>query len=205
MEPGGILLVCAANVCRSPMAELTLRRALSRLPAFEGLSIASAGVSLAGELGVCPLVGGFHDDDPWQQLAAAHRSRALVREDVRAASLVLTASRGIRSSVVAAAPEARRKVFTMREAVWLGDGASPSGLAGEAAVAAFQEQIDARRGLRQLPAASRGWLRARRDRDPLDIRDGHHLRASAHRGTIREVDSTVRALAALIAGSQPTR
>lgn len=205
VRPGGILLVCAANVCRSPMAALTLRRALEEAPGFADLPIMSAGVSVGGELGACPLVEGFHDGDRWQQLARAHRSRALDADEVAAASIVLTASRGIRSSVVAAVPDARRKVFTMREAVWLGADALPTGSTGTAAVAAFQAHIDGRRGLRQLPSPPRRWFRARRAHDPLDILDGHLSSAAAHRETVRAVDAAARALAALIAAPEPGR
>ena len=43
---GGILIVCAANVCRSPMAGLTLRRAFARLPDYDAVPVATAGVSV---------------------------------------------------------------------------------------------------------------------------------------------------------------
>ena len=45
---GGILIVCAANVCRSPMAGLTLRRAFARLPDYDAVPVATAGVSVDG-------------------------------------------------------------------------------------------------------------------------------------------------------------
>ncbi len=153
---------------------------------------------------ICPVVEAFHEGDDWRLAAHAHRSRQLDPDDARSAALVLTASRGIRSSVVAAVPEARSRVFTMREALWLGADAEPGrGLEGPDAVVAFQQRIDGRRGLHQRPTASRGWLGRRRPSDPLDIADGHQLRGAAHLRTVRAVDATARALATLIAGQRP--
>lgn len=195
-----ILLVCTANVCRSPMAELTLRRALLDVPGFHDVAIASAGVSPAVGSAVCSDVRAFHPGAEWQELSAQHRPRALDADAIAGAWLVLVASRGIRASVVAAAPERRQHVFTLREALWLGSGfVRGRGVTGPAAVAAFWQHIDGSRGLRQLPAPARRAPWQRRDRDPLDIPDGHNARAAAaHRETVRLVDRTARELASLI-------
>ncbi|MCR8672016.1 hypothetical protein, partial [Agrococcus sp. HG114] len=52
-------------------------------------------------------------------------------------------------------------------------------------------------GLRPPPQPRRvRWPRG--DEHPLDIRDGHQLRPTAHRATVRTVDRVARQLAALI-------
>ncbi|MGY3126535.1 protein-tyrosine phosphatase [Agrococcus sp. UYP33] len=201
---GGILIVCAANVCRSPMAGLTLRRAFARLPDYDAVPVATAGVSVDGARSVCPEVASFHTSERWRELADLHRSRPLYPEETLQATLVLTASRGIRSSVVAAAPERRRRVFTLQEAVWLGSGfVVEPGTPGMDALAAFQRYIDDRRGLRQLPKRPRMLLPSRQSHNPLDIRDGHVLGAGAHRRTVRTVDEAARELASLLTGARP--
>jgi len=181
------------------MAELTLRSALEGLPGAAELVVSSAGASAAPAHPVCEQVRDFHPGPAWSELAQRHRSRAIEVDQLEEASIVLTASRGIRASVVSAVPARRRRVFTLLEAVWLGadhepasDGSLPD------AVEAFREHIDANRGLRPLPAAGRRL--ALRPRDPLDIDDGHVMRPGRHLETIRTVDRVARRLAELIAG-----
>ncbi|GAA1417347.1 protein tyrosine phosphatase [Agrococcus citreus] len=201
---GAILVVCAANVCRSPMAELTLRQAFAAMPGFERISVASAGVSAAADQQLCRGVLAVQGDPRWRALASAHRSRRLESREVEAATLVLTASRAIRAAVVAAAPECRRRVFTLREAVWLGAGfergvdAGAVDERGADAVDSFWAHIDGSRGLRQLPVAPPRPPWRRRPPDPLDIVDGHGARTASHRRTVRDVEESARALAALI-------
>lgn len=205
-DDGRILLVCAANVCRSPMASFTLRESFSRHPGFGGVPLQSAGVHVDEERPVCAEVQAFHDDKRWRELAADHRSRALTEASVLRASLVLAASSVIRSSIVAKVPEHRRRVFTLREAVWLGaEYEWDPALRGPEAVAAFQLHIDGQRGLRQPPARPRRLLGAAPPPDPLDIPDGHTLRGRAHLRAVRAVDRASRELAALIAGPERGR
>ncbi|MCR8670991.1 hypothetical protein NWP09_07535, partial [Agrococcus sp. HG114] len=141
-EAASILLVCAANVCRSPMAALTLRQRFDGLAAVDQVRIASAGVSADAGSPVCPSVSAFHDDPEWREQAARHRSRVLDAEQVLGATLVLTASRAIRSSVAGALPERRDRVFTMREAAWLAQGfVREPGVQGADAVAALWRHL----------------------------------------------------------------
>jgi protein-tyrosine phosphatase len=197
----GVLVVCAANVCRSPMAALTLQRVLAEVAGFGDLGIASAGVSAGGQRRVCPEVAAYHDDPVWREAAASHRPRALEPGDVLDATLILTASRGIRSSVVSAVPERRDRVFTLREAVWLGTGFEPQlGASGDGVVEALRRHLDHGRGLRGAPAAPHRLPWWRRVDHPADIADGHQLRTGAHRRTVRAVDGAARELIALLAG-----
>jgi protein-tyrosine phosphatase len=86
-----ILLVCTGNTCRSPLAEVLLRRALQEAGVTD-VTVASAGTgAFAGEPASegSYLVALEHGLD-----LAAHRARVVTREMVEASDLALTMSRG---------------------------------------------------------------------------------------------------------------
>lgn len=104
-----ILVVCTANICRSPLAELLLTDRLDH----RRFEVASAGVrgwvdepmdvavqQEARRLGVDP---------------DRFRSRRLEAAHVEVADLVLTATREHRAGVLELAPTALRRTFTLRE------------------------------------------------------------------------------------------
>lgn len=202
---GGILVVCAANVCRSPIAAFAIRSRFAAMRGLEHTVVESAGVRVAEALPACPGISAFGSTQDWQELVDRHRSRPLAESEVRQAALVLTASREVRSAVVAISPEQRARVFTLREAVWLGRGyVSDVELGGRVAVEAFQRHIDGMRGLRP-PAHPRRALWRRRSEHPLDIRDAHGSRSAAHREAVRSAFASGREIAELIAGPARTR
>lgn len=85
-----ILLVCTGNTCRSPLAEVLLRRALSE-EGVEGVEVASAGT---GALGGEPASEGSYLVALENGLdLAAHRARAVTREMLAEADLVLAMGR----------------------------------------------------------------------------------------------------------------
>jgi protein-tyrosine phosphatase len=105
-----ILYVCTGNVCRSPMAEFLLRRQAGEA---RRLRVSSAGVgALVGEpvdtgsAGVLDAVGID---------SSGHRARQFDRWMAIDADLVLTAEVAHRETVMAEAPAALRKTFTMKE------------------------------------------------------------------------------------------
>ena len=108
-EPYDVLVVCVGNLCRSPLAERLL---VSRLASTE-VRVASAGVhavvgapmdaSAAAEL---TRLGGDPSEFEARQLTARMATEA---------DLVLTATRAIRSHVVATAPAALKRTFTLLE------------------------------------------------------------------------------------------
>lgn len=85
-----ILLVCTGNTCRSPMAEVLLRRALESVSA-EGVTVSSAGTgAMVGE----PASEGSYLVALENGLdLAAHRARVVTREMLTETDLVLTMSR----------------------------------------------------------------------------------------------------------------
>lgn len=108
--PFRILIVCTANICRSPMAEHLLRMALDQDSRIE---VTSAGTR------------GF-DNAPMDPPAAAQlrrlggdptgfRSRPLTDQMCELADLILAATRGHRSAVLARVPRALRRTFTLPE------------------------------------------------------------------------------------------
>ena len=108
-EPYDVLVVCEGNLCRSPLAERLLT---SRL-AESGVRVSSAGVhavvvapmdaSAAAEL---TRLGGDPTEFEARQLTASMATEA---------DLVLTATRAIRGQVVATAPSALKRTFTLLE------------------------------------------------------------------------------------------
>ena len=86
-----ILLVCTGNTCRSPMAEVLLRRALE-LAKVEGVSVGSAGT---GAFGGEPASEGSYLVALENGLdLAGHRARPVTRELVAESDLILAMSRG---------------------------------------------------------------------------------------------------------------
>ena len=86
-----ILLVCTGNTCRSPLAEVLLRRALAEAGA-DGVEVASAGTgAFAGEPASegSYLVALEHGLD-----LTAHRARIVTREMVAGTDLLLAMGRG---------------------------------------------------------------------------------------------------------------
>ncbi|PLZ04257.1 exopolysaccharide biosynthesis protein [Burkholderia sp. WAC0059] len=120
-----VLIVCHANVCRSPAAEQLFRARQRESAATHAPSFHSAGL--------CAIDGA--DMDPVMQRLLAergvevgeHRSRRLTRDLVRAADLVLVTEQRQVSGVEKVEPTARGKVYTLGK--WeSSDVADPHGL-----------------------------------------------------------------------------
>ncbi|BDG03428.1 low molecular weight protein-tyrosine-phosphatase [Anaeromyxobacter oryzae] len=100
-----VLIVCTANICRSPMAEALLRR---RFEARRGARVESAGIAA--------LVGRPADAEAQAVVAArgldlsAHRARQLTPELAAGFELILVMEEGQRQAVQDLAPLARGKV-----------------------------------------------------------------------------------------------
>lgn len=214
-----LIFVCEANICRSPLMELVLRAQGDAA----GWQISSAGtrVGTAGNR-MCVTsaeIAEASGDAETPILAAGHRSEAIDAEALRTADLILTASRAERSAVAAAAPEARSRAFTLREAIHLGaepvdarefeiiaefdaDAASTTGLAR------YAEALHARRGFTAPPKTNR-TLFGRRRRNPFDIADAHHDSAREHRAmltsTSAEVGQFLRQAAAFLDSAAGSR
>jgi protein-tyrosine phosphatase len=116
----GILVVCTANLCRSPMAAALLSRRLTALDVT--VPVGSGGM--------------LTDDDPALPEVVAvmagygldverHRSRVARAADLAAAGLVLGMAREHVRYAIVTAPEAWPRAFTLKELVRLGEQIGP--------------------------------------------------------------------------------
>jgi protein-tyrosine-phosphatase len=107
-----VLFVCTGNLCRSPMAEASLRHELEAR-ACDGIDVASAGTwAAAGEPATdeAILVCEARGID-----LSAHRSRPLEREDIDDADVVLGMTSVHIQEVASLVPEARSKTMLLKE------------------------------------------------------------------------------------------
>lgn len=104
-----ILTVCTANICRSPVMELLLRKHLDTsvyevgsagVRGFEGHSMDPGAAQEAVRLGADPQY---------------FKSRPITADMIKVSGLILTATREHRSSVLSIAPLALRRTFTLLE------------------------------------------------------------------------------------------
>lgn len=117
-----ILVVCTANQCRSPMAEVLLRRALAARGVVA--EVTSAG-SLPG--GVPASQGSVAAMRRRGLDLTGHRSRPLAPEAVAPADLVVCMARRHCREVVVLHPPAWPRTFTLRELVRRGEEAGARG------------------------------------------------------------------------------
>ena len=180
-----VLVVCEGNLCRSPLAERLLRLRLADVP---HVRVASAGTrSVVGS--------------PMDEMAAAELrrlggdpadfvSRQLTAELARDADLVLTATRAQRSQVIALAPAAVKRTFTLLELAVLLDE-RPWAPQGDAA------SQDARKVL----AHAADWRSTVTPRgDSLDIPDPIGRSAEVHRTSAEVADLATQVIADFLRG-----
>jgi protein-tyrosine phosphatase len=202
-----LLVVCAANVCRSPLAEYLLTRGMRSIPEFEAHSASSAGAGALVGAAICPRV----DARIWAvapdgaDFARAHVARQLDADRIAGSALILTASKAERAAVARIDPSARPRTFTLREAVALAD--AEVAVRPEVETDAvdvldrFAATLNLRRGL--TPPAARAarssfarWFGRPATGDPLDVVDGHLLGDRQHDIALDEVASAVDRLLA---------
>jgi len=110
-----ILVVCSANVCRSPVAAAMLDANFAALDLDSMVTVVSRGVSAMEGDQVCADAVALAGLDGLQ-----HSAKRLTADDIAAADLILTAEEAHRGAVVRLVPAARRRTFTLLEAVSLG-------------------------------------------------------------------------------------
>jgi protein-tyrosine phosphatase len=164
-----VVVLCHANVCRSPLAAYFLGRELAPF----GWTVESRGTHARDGMRMCgkaAKVVARHDGEDYVETFGARRVTAA---DL-AAPLILTASGAEKSELAMLDATTRRKTFTLREAADLSDLAAPGGSAEQLA-----EQWDALRRTGAIAAAS--------SRGELDIPDVHMNRWVRHAPTIAAV------------------
>lgn len=183
VQPGsdrfGVLIVCTANICRSPMAQYLLRMALLHRDPMAGARFA---VRSAGTRG--------WDEAPMDTAAAAElrrlggdpaafRSRPLDDAQCRAADLVLTATREHRTAVLHRVPRALRRTFTILEFADLAPRAAAAGSAADV-------------------VAWAAAARASATLDDYDVPDPYRGSPEEHRGVADLIESATTAIASAL-------
>ncbi len=197
---GRLLVVCTANVCRSPLGQRTLEHALAG-SALGEVAVSSAGTrALEGEA-MCSVSA--EDLDPGDEsYATEHRARQLTGDLVREADLVITMEREQRSAAVQAAPGSQSKVFTLREVeALLGVLADREG-APPADLPALAKALHSVRGLAPLvptePVKKHWWSKPIEPEDPMTIVDGHGQSREEHTASAEQVRATADRVGAAI-------
>lgn len=190
-----VLVVCATNVCRSPLAALILEHSLRAALGRHAPRVLDCGERAVPDLPACPemLRWARNNGLPTQQLAR-HRSTPLDRAQIDVADLVLAADRLTRAAVLRTAPTAGHRTFTLREAASLSTGAASRAkdLAG------FVAALDADRGIAGLPAVvrlrptERPWRRL--ELHEHDVLDAHQEPGVTHERVRRQLVPTVERL-----------
>jgi protein-tyrosine phosphatase len=185
-----VLVVCTANICRSPMAEHLLRNALAArrgeaTSPDAGIDVSSAGVRgwdgaemdppAAAEL---RRLGG----DP-----SGFRARSFTAALGERAELILTATTEHRRMVLEEVPQALRRTFTLREFAHL-----VTEVEQVAAAAGDPPQLIGR------AAVHRGAARL----DAYDLGDPYGQAAEVHRATADEVFQLCSTVAAALVPSE---
>lgn len=185
-----ILVVCTANICRSPLAaELLRRRLIERFGAeADDVEVTSAGVRA--------LVG-----DPMDPYAAALLAEATTGPDgtpaaqpfaarqvderlVGEADLVLTMTREHRRSVVQLVPAAQRRTFTLRELARIVRAAPARPDDTDPSLAA---------GWRTVLTAAPALRGPTAPRDPADddVADPYRLDGAVYRHAVRTISAAI--------------
>lgn len=171
-----ILFVCAANHCRSPMAEYLLRQ--QAMEADVPWLIGSAGTEALPDQPVHPLVA--------ELLAArgldtsSFRSRALSPELLKQQNLVLTMTDSLRSEVIQAEPRVASRTFTLRQLSHLLLAATPAA-----------EAASHQRGPDLLRRAQRGRTLTQPLQDDRDIADPMGRPLAAFEQCLADLDSAL--------------
>lgn len=189
--------MCTANICRSPAAARLLGDLLG-----PGVSVVSAGVQAGDGYPACSAASqwlaersGTGGRGRHRAAAAEHSSRRLTAEQVRAASLVLTAAREHRRAVLRLVPAAQAHTFTIAQAARLADWRSrqevprPDGEPAAVRLAWLVHELESARGLAPLPE----------DEAVDDVLDPH-LDGIGHDQSMRQVHQAVHSLARLLTG-----
>jgi protein-tyrosine-phosphatase len=107
-----ILVVCSGNICRSPIAEGLLRRALERRLGAAAPSVSSAGTIAID--GGPPSEGSIVAAAERGVDIAAHVATALTDAAIRTADLCLCMAGEHRDEIAGRVPEAAARAFTLK-------------------------------------------------------------------------------------------
>jgi protein-tyrosine phosphatase len=147
-----VLLVCTANICRSPAAARLLAGRLGPL-----IDVESRGTRSVAGAGMCDVSANWVLMNGGAS-AAGHRSRQLELADIKASTLILTASQRHRTRVIELRPSAQVRTFTLAQAARIAQWRGPAARSGMPVGAQLPdrllwlaEELDAYRGTAPQP------------------------------------------------------
>lgn len=179
-----MLVVCSANVCRSPSAAAVLRHRLTG-PDYRGLRITDAGVrTFSGQSWCREAVAHLQRQQILTGELPDHPARQVDAADLSEAGLVLAADRAVLGTLIRMDPTVRDRLFTITEVAALGppiaaerptyvvpaDGGDLSGV-----LSWWVAAMDSARGLVDMsePAERRFPWPRRATVDGYDVPDAH--------------------------------
>ena len=195
---GKLLVVCAANVCRSPFAAFLLGEALP------GAEVTSVGVTARTGDPLCRFTDERISAVPdGARFAKAHVATRLDAESVARADLILTASEAERSAVAVLDPEARPRTFTLVEAAYSARALAPLPVGVD--LRELAERMHAQRGTVDLPRVRRRHrLSPLRSSYGIAIPDAHIGDTRRHSEVYRTVADAVEMFAGACRGAAET-
>ncbi|MGA9747854.1 MAG: hypothetical protein WBQ50_10415 [Nocardioides sp.] len=192
-----ILVVCQANVCRSPAIAAVLDKSLA---AEMDLTISSRGVRPALGRPACPAMSALlGPSSATERMLTSHQPTALAPGDLEDADLVLCADQRERAAAVRLLPTVRARAFTLSEAAQLVTGGGES-LERPDDLAVLVSELNELRGTLAIPeletAHSHRFLPWRRVRySSLDVPDAHHQSGASHAVVARRIVDLTGSLA----------
>jgi protein-tyrosine phosphatase len=185
-----ILVVCSGNICRSPVAEGLLRRALEGRLGDAAPLIASAG-TIAMD-GAPASEGSVIAARELDVDISNHRARALTDRLIEDADLCLSMAGEHRDEIAARVPEATDRAFTLKELVRLLERLPPAAVDPVPAIRSrVAEAADLRSG------------NGRRDAVDDDVVDPLGMPLETYRAVAWELDGWIERLVAGLFGPVP--
>jgi len=128
-----VLVVCTGNICRSPLAELLLRKELAQRTV---LRVTSAGTRAVVDSPMDPTSREIAEGLGIVEGIKEHRAQQLQASLAEGADLILTMTREQRREVVQLTPRSTKKAFTLREFARLATATKDDDLSQESSEAA---------------------------------------------------------------------
>jgi len=107
-----VLLVCYGNICRSPMAQGFLNMILERNDRGEEVKVLSAGLNAVGGTPTAEAIETMRQEGIE---ISGLISRQLTKKLIEEAGLILTMEKRYKDDILSRHPEAKGKVFTLKE------------------------------------------------------------------------------------------